>query len=97
VIIDALPSHKLARAFPSMRERSDRFEEARALIRALFTADSPVDYDGRYYQLRQAPQSPECFQHPHIPILVGGTGERRTLRTLAMYGDIFNLDSWARG
>jgi alkanesulfonate monooxygenase SsuD/methylene tetrahydromethanopterin reductase-like flavin-dependent oxidoreductase (luciferase family) len=34
-------------------------------------------------------------QQPHVPILVGGTGERRTLRTLARYGDIFNLDGWA--
>ncbi|MCW4041123.1 MAG: LLM class flavin-dependent oxidoreductase [Candidatus Bathyarchaeota archaeon] len=83
--------------FPSMRERSDRFEEACALIRALFTSDAPVDFHGHYYQLDQAPLSPGCYQEPHIPILVGGTGERRTLRTLAMYGDIFNLDGWARG
>jgi alkanesulfonate monooxygenase SsuD/methylene tetrahydromethanopterin reductase-like flavin-dependent oxidoreductase (luciferase family) len=83
--------------FPSMRERSDRFEEACALIRNLFMADEPVDFAGRYYQLDQAPLSPGCYQKPHVPILVGGTGERRTLRTLAMYGDIFNLDGWARG
>lgn len=83
--------------FPSLRERSDRFEEACALIRALFTSDGPVDFSGRYYQLDEAPLSPGCFQKPHIPVLVGGTGERRTLRTLAMYGDIFNLDGWARG
>lgn len=82
--------------FPSMRERSDRFEEACALIRALFTADGdPVDFDGMYYQLRQAPLSPGCVQTPHVPILVGGTGERRTLRTLALYGDAMNVDGWA--
>ena len=39
--------------FPSMRERSDRFQEACELIRKLFTADGPVDYNGRYYQLDQ--------------------------------------------
>ena len=83
--------------FPSMRERSDRFEEACALIRALLTADGPVDYNGKYYQLNQAPLAPGSYQKPHLPILVGGTGEQRTLRTLAMYGDIFNLDGWARG
>ena len=83
--------------FPEMRERSDRLEEACALLRALFTADGPVDFNGRYYRLDQAPLSPGCFQKPRIPILVGGTGERRTLRTLAMYGDIFNLDGWAGG
>lgn len=81
--------------FPSMKERQDRFQEACELIKKLFTADGPVDYDGRYYRLDQAPLAPGCYQKPQIPIMVGGTGERRTLRTLAMYGDIFNLDGWA--
>lgn len=81
--------------FPSMRERSDRFEEACALIRSLFTSDSPVDFGGRYYRLDSASLSPGSVQKPHIPILVGGTGEKRTLRTLAMYGDVFNLDGFA--
>ena len=83
--------------FPSMRERQDRFEEAVELIRALFTQKGPVSFDGRYYQLDEAPMAPGCFQEPHIPILVGGTGERRTLRTLAQSGDVMNLDGWAGG
>ena len=82
-------------AFPSMQERQDRFEEACALIRALFRASGPVDFRGRYYQLDQAPLSPGCYQQPHVPIMVGGTGEKRTLRTLARHGDVFNLDGWA--
>ena len=81
--------------FPSMKERQDRFQEACELLRLLFTADGPVDYQGKYYRLDQAPLSPGCYQRPHIPIMVGGTGERRTLRTLAMFGDIFNMDGWA--
>ena len=83
--------------FPSLRERSDRLQEACELIRKLFTADGPVDYNGRYYRLDQAPLSPGCYQKPHIPIMVGGTGERRTLRTLAMHGDIFNFNGWTDG
>ncbi len=81
--------------FPTMRERSDRFQEACELIRMLFTADGPVDYKGTYYQLADAPLSPGCYQKPHIPILVGGTGEKRTLKTLALHGDMMNLDGWA--
>ena len=81
--------------FPSMKERQDRFEEACELLRLLFTSEGPVNYQGRYYQLDQAPLSPGCHQKPHIPIMVGGTGERRTLRTLARHGDIFNMDGWA--
>ena len=81
--------------FPSMKERQDRFEEACELLRLLFTGEEPVNYQGRYYQLDQAPLSPGCHQKPHIPIMVGGTGERRTLRTLARHGDIFNMDGWA--
>jgi alkanesulfonate monooxygenase SsuD/methylene tetrahydromethanopterin reductase-like flavin-dependent oxidoreductase (luciferase family) len=81
--------------FPSMKERQDRLQEACELIRRLFTADGPVDYQGTYYRLDQAPLSPGCYRKPHVPIMVGGMGERRTLRTLAMHGDIFNLDGWA--
>ena len=81
--------------FPSLRERSDRFEEACELIRLLFTSEEPVNYSGRYYNLEDAPLSPSCYRDPHVPILVGGTGEKRTLRTLAKYGDILNIDGWS--
>ncbi len=82
--------------FPEMRERSDRLEEAAQLIRQLFTADGPVTFEGQYYRLDDAPLSPNGVQQPNIPILIGGTGPTRTLRTLAMYGDVFNLDGFAR-
>ena len=77
--------------FPSMRERSDRLEEACELIKKLFTADGLIDHDGRYYSMKQAPFAPKCVQQPHVPIMVGGKGEKRTLKTLAMYGDIMNV------
>ena len=83
--------------FPSMKERQDRLEEACRLIRALFTSGEPVSFSGDYYGLDRAPLSPGSYQSPHIPILVGGTGEKRTLKTLAKYGDVFNLDGWAGG
>ncbi len=80
--------------FPPMKERQDRFEEACKLLRTLLHADERVDFQGDYYSLEDAPLSPGSYAAP-IPILVGGTGPRRTLRTLAMYGDILNLDGWA--
>ncbi len=80
--------------FPSMKERQDRFEESCEFLRLLFRAKDPVDFNGQYYRLDQASLSPGSYDKP-IPILVGGTGEKRTLRTLAKYGDIMNLDGWA--
>lgn len=77
--------------FPSLRERSDRLEEACAVIRKLFSPEPFVDFDGQYYQLRSAPFAPQCVQQPHVPIMVGGGGEKRTLRTLALYGDVMNV------
>jgi F420-dependent oxidoreductase-like protein len=78
--------------FPGVKERCDRLEEAVELIRMLFTAEAPVNYEGQYYKLKDAYFSPPCTQKPHVPIMVGGNGEKRTLRTLARFGDIANID-----
>jgi len=77
--------------FPSLKERSDRLEEACALIHALLKAQGPVNFVGKYYRLERAPFAPRGVQQPHIPIMVGGGGEQRTLNTLARYGDIMNV------
>ncbi len=78
--------------FPGVKERSDRLEEAVELIKMLFTADGPINYNGQYYKLHDAYFSPPCTQKPHLPIMVGGNGEKRTLRTLARFGDMANID-----
>jgi F420-dependent oxidoreductase-like protein len=86
------PEHRMfGWPYPSDRERSDRLEEAVQLIRALFEADGPVNFEGRHYQLRDAIFDPKPVQRPRPPILIGGGGEKRTLRTLARYGDIMNV------
>ena len=82
--------------FPSMKERQDRFEEACALLRLLIRSDEPVEFHGTYYDIDNARLSPGSYDKP-IPIMVGGTGPKRTLRTLARYGDVMNLDGWAGG
>ena len=75
--------------FPPMKERSDRLEEACELIHKLLTSDGLVDYDGKYYKLKQAPFAPKGVNRK-IPVMIGGTGPKRTLRTLALYGDQMN-------
>jgi alkanesulfonate monooxygenase SsuD/methylene tetrahydromethanopterin reductase-like flavin-dependent oxidoreductase (luciferase family) len=77
--------------FPGPKEREDRLEEAVRVIRMLFDSDAPVDFDGRYYHLRNAVFLPKGVQRRHPPIMIGGGGEKRTLRTLAMYGDVMNV------
>ncbi|MDA0790524.1 MAG: LLM class flavin-dependent oxidoreductase [Proteobacteria bacterium] len=79
--------------FPPLKERSDRLEEACALTRALFHSgpQERIDFDGKYYKLKQAAFAPKGGGDKPIPIMIGGTGEKRTLKTLAMYGDIMNV------
>ena len=72
----------------SPRERSDRLEEAVQIIRSLFDNER-TDFHGKYYQLTDAPLAPKPVQ-AHLPILVGGGGEQRTLRTVARYADEWN-------
>ena len=83
--------HTYGISFPSIKEREDMLEEAIQVIRLLFRAEGAVDFSGRYYQLRQARLSPPCVQRPHPPILIGGGGEKRTLRTAARYADASNV------
>ncbi len=71
------------------RERSDRFEEACAVLTGLFGQERTT-FDGRYYQLDEAPCSPKPVQSP-LPILVGGGGEKRTMRTAALYAHEWNV------
>ena len=77
--------------FPPVKERLDRLDEAVRLIRMLFDAEGPVTFQGKHYALRDAVFAPRCVQRPHPPIMIGGGGEKRTLRTLARYGDVMNV------
>jgi F420-dependent oxidoreductase-like protein len=73
-------------------ERIRRLGEACEIAKQLFT--QPVsDFDGLYYQLKQARLEPKPVQKPHPPFVIGGSGEQLTLRVVAQYADIWNSTS----
>jgi F420-dependent oxidoreductase-like protein len=70
-------------------ERIRRLGEACEIIRRLFT-EPTVDFDGKYYQLKEARSEPKPVQKPYPPFVIGGGGEQLTLRVVAKYADIWN-------
>jgi F420-dependent oxidoreductase-like protein len=71
-------------------ERSDRFEEACEVLLGLLTQEH-TSFDGKYYQLKDARCEPKAVQTPHPPICIGGSGEKRTLRTAARFAQHWNF------
>ena len=75
--------------FGTLRERMDRFEEACQLITEMFRYRKTT-FTGRYYQLVDAPMEPRPVQTP-LPLMIGGGGEKRTLRITARYANEWNV------
>jgi F420-dependent oxidoreductase-like protein len=71
-------------------ERIRRMGEACEVFRLLWTEDAP-NFDGKYYQLKEAYCNPKPIQKPHPPFVIGGSGEQLTLRIVARYAAIWNF------
>jgi F420-dependent oxidoreductase-like protein len=74
--------------YPSDRERLDRLEEAVQICRAMLRAANPT-FTGRYYRTAEAKNVPAPLHD--VPIMIGGSGEKRTLKLVAQYADLCNI------
>ena len=83
-------SEGLGFRFPPVAERFERLEEALRICRQMWS-DDEGPFDGRHYRLGRTLNSPQAVSRPHPPILIGGAGEKKTLRLVARYADACNI------
>jgi len=76
--------------FPPVAERFERLEETLQICRQMWS-DNDGPYEGKHYQLAATLCSPQPISQPRPKILIGGSGERKTLRLVARYADACNL------
>jgi alkanesulfonate monooxygenase SsuD/methylene tetrahydromethanopterin reductase-like flavin-dependent oxidoreductase (luciferase family) len=74
----------------NLKDRFDRFQEGLEVVRLLLNGEQPVDFDGAYYQLRGAILLPRPARAGGPPLLIGGSGTKRTLPLAARYASYWN-------
>jgi len=75
--------------YPALAERFERLEEALQICNQMWDPDNNGEYRGKHYHLQETLCNPQPINKPKV--LIGGSGERKTLRLVAQYGDACNL------
>ncbi len=77
--------------FPPLKERFERLEEALQIANQMWSDDNNGPYEGKHYRLAETINVPQALQKPRPRIMVGGGGEKKTLRLVAKYADACNI------
>jgi F420-dependent oxidoreductase-like protein len=78
--------------FPPVKERFERLEEALLICRAMFRGERPT-IEGKHYRVKDVINSPAPITPGGPPIMIGGSGEKKTLRMMAQYAEMANFTS----